>query len=94
MLRIRFSRLQMHVFAHTAGVILMRPPARAFWLVLLIHKLAQKTDFGEIQSLAMLRTRPSRWQEHIFAHTAGIIFVHTAGIIFARPPARAFCLVL
>ena len=51
-----------------------------------MHKLAEKTNFGEIQSLAMLRTRPSRSQEQVSARTAGVISV--------RPPARAFCLVL
>ena len=85
--RTRHSLLQVQVFARTAGVIFAWPLARAFCRVSQIHpQISSKSDSGEIQTLALLRTRLSRLQVHVFTHTAGDIFV--------RPPARVFYLVL
>ena len=57
-LRTRFSRLQVNVVAHTAGVTLVRPPANAFCRVLQIYPHASsKPDSGQIRSRVMLRTR-------------------------------------
>ena len=86
MLRTRPSRLQMHIFP------VQLESLRCCHLLVLfglyyksIHELAQEPDCREIQSLAMLRTRHSRLQEHALAHAAGIMLV--------RPPTRALVLV-
>ena len=66
-LRTRFSRLQVQVFAHAAGVTFERPPARAFCLVLQIHPyMSSKPDSGEVQTLVVLRTRLSHCSANLF----------------------------